>query len=416
MREEYKDVIIKHFVTLMKECDVDVLAKLMVNKGVFTEKEKNEIFSTNDERHNKRVFFFKIQKKETRAFYILIDCLKETQQSSLADLLLPKRTGCKVFQKEQIFDVIPENIPDISSLNLHDDNSSIPLEVQVVPSNTFYDTDTYNKNIDFYNTRAKKRGRVLILNNIKFLNHKYRNGANVDHDNLKTLFNQMGGWDIEDYENKTAEEMEQILNTFSQNPTHVNYDIMFIIIMSHGDESANDTIIYGSDDKFLHALEVQNKFSNERCKSMRGKPKVFILSMCRGKNLDLTIQHDPNHFKTETDSISRMSESATSELFLQTLRSEEDVLVGYSTLLGFYSHRDYFRGSWYIEIMCEIFMNHAHDTAVDTLLSMIDNKLRKRMSEMQSMQTAELRNKGFKKLYLNPGIYCENGQVKKFHQ
>lgn len=45
MLEESKNLIIKNFLTLMKECDVEVLKNLMIEKSVFTEKELDDIFS-----------------------------------------------------------------------------------------------------------------------------------------------------------------------------------------------------------------------------------------------------------------------------------------------------------------------------------------------------------------------------------
>lgn len=45
MYEESKNIIIKNFLTLMKECDVNVLKSLMVEKSVFTQNELDIIFS-----------------------------------------------------------------------------------------------------------------------------------------------------------------------------------------------------------------------------------------------------------------------------------------------------------------------------------------------------------------------------------
>lgn len=44
MLEESRNLIIKNFLTLMRECDVGVLKNLMVEKAVFTQKELDNIF------------------------------------------------------------------------------------------------------------------------------------------------------------------------------------------------------------------------------------------------------------------------------------------------------------------------------------------------------------------------------------
>jgi caspase-like apoptosis-related cysteine protease len=53
------------------------------------------------------------------------------------------------------------------------------------------------------------------------------------------------------------------------------------------------------------------------------------------------------------------------------LRSMSDILIGYSTLPGFASHRDVHLGTWYINAVCEVFMEHACDTDVEDMLKMV---------------------------------------------
>jgi hypothetical protein len=53
------------------------------------------------------------------------------------------------------------------------------------------------------------------------------------------------------------------------------------------------------------------------------------------------------------------------------LRSMSDILIGYSTLPGFKSHRDVYLGTWYIQAVCEVFMEHACDTDVEDMLKMV---------------------------------------------
>lgn len=84
-----------------------------------------------------------------------------------------------------------------------------PLIVSVTPSTEFHDTRDRNSHLEFYHTRSKKRGRVLILNNYEFADadpkHRFRNGADKDNENLVNLFRQMGGWEIEHHNNLPAE-------------------------------------------------------------------------------------------------------------------------------------------------------------------------------------------------------------------
>lgn len=91
-----------------------------------------------------------------------------------------------------------------------------------------------------------------------------------------------------------------------------------------------------------------------------------------------------------------------------------DLLVCHPSADGFRAHRDRQRGSWYLELICKVFMEHAHDTDVQTMLKLVENDLQKRISEIQTKQTSSVTDKAFRICYLNPGIYEEDGQIKQF--
>lgn len=100
-------------------------------------------------------------------------------------------------------------------------------------------------------------------------------------------------------------------------------------------------------------------------------------------------------------------------------RKFADMLIAYSTVpgkfqlfhtslnytdlsLGFVSHRDPQTGTWYIQTICEVFMEHAHDTDVESMLKMVDAKLAKLVANSNSRQTTSYENRGFKNCYLHP--------------
>lgn len=411
MNQECKDVINDNFVKLMKNCNVQVLTKPLIKKGVFREFETNQIFSTDDAKHNKRIFFFTLQKKEN-SWIPFLEALRETNQNSIVSML--HRRGATVFNEIMNSpDTEDRPLPDLSKLNLPINDTTDTLKVKVTLSSSFIDTYEHNGTVGFYTSRSKKRGRCLIINNYEFNNkdHPYRNGALVDQENLKSLFNQMGGWDLDCHSNKTASQMNMIIKNFANYNNNHMYDICFIILMSHGGERCNETVIYGTDanvdDNYIFVSSIRKLFSNENCVFWRGKPKILLFPVCRGAERHIPIKHEQ---RTEIDG----ALTSTSTPPLINLRSDEDMLIGFSTLLGYKSHRDYHRGTWYIELLCKNIMNHAHDHSINDIMLMVDEGFRLRISEICTMQTSEIVNIGFKKLYLHPGLYCENGIVKKY--
>lgn len=123
----------------------------------------------------------------------------------------------------------------------------------------------------------------------------------------------------------------------------------------------------------------------------------------RGSNLQLR----PN---IETDSIPRV-----------VPRLISDMLVAYSTvpgkiykstfrssflnyfITGFASHRNVLHGTWYIQAICKVFMEHAHDTDVESLLKMVDCAL-STLSNSGSKQTSSFENRGFKTCFFHPQL------------
>lgn len=53
------------------------------------------------------------------------------------------------------------------------------------------------------------------------------------------------------------------------------------------------------------------------------------------------------------------------------LHSIYDILIGYSTLPGYASHRNVYLGTWYIQAVCEVFMERACDTDVEDMLKLV---------------------------------------------
>lgn len=176
--------------------------------------------------------------------------------------------------EEEVF-VVPTS-PIVKSVH-----NFIPLTIKVKKSEKFYDTTEHNKSY-FYRTRSKRRGRVLIINNYDFndTNQEYRNGAQVDEENLLQLFNQLH-FVIEYQSNKTAEQMKMIIKDFATYSAEKVADICFVIIMSHGTDGMGDSIIFGSDGREINTCWIEDQFNNRNCKLFENRPKIILYQMCR---------------------------------------------------------------------------------------------------------------------------------------
>lgn len=83
-----------------------------------------------------------------------------------------------------------------------------------------------------------------------------------------------------------------------------------------------------------------------------------------------------------------------------------DMKICYSTVSGYNAFRDPVEGSWYVQIMCQVFAEHAHDTHLEDLLKIVGELMNLKRTEGDHLQTVSNEDRGFNKnLYFNPGFF-----------
>lgn len=103
----------------------------------------------------------------------------------------------------------------------------------------------------------------------------------------------------------------------------------------------------------------------------------------------------------------------------------EDMLIAYATVPGYVANRNLFRGTWFIESICQVFMNMAHDTDIREMLDEVSDQMRYYESEYGTKQSCSYEvgrpvhifkwtsfsfafrfkvRHFYKKLFFNPGI------------
>lgn len=92
----------------------------------------------------------------------------------------------------------------------------------------------------------------------------------------------------------------------------------------------------------------------------------------------------------------------------------EDFLIAYATIPGFVANRNIYRGTWFIEILCLVFMEHSKNHSVRDMLDIVSQWLSNRESELSSKQSCsyEVRHL-YKKIYFNPGFVVEKSEDNK---
>ncbi|XP_071054131.1 caspase Dronc-like [Onthophagus taurus] len=271
-----------------------------------------------------------------------------------------------------------------SSSSRHQSDSKDTLKIKVKKTGLYKNGS--DSKVPTYNTQSlKDRGKLLLINNINFeMEGRTRNGSKVDQENIVELFTQLG-FSIVQEKNKTKSEIESIIKSFASNQDLEKYDMCVTIVMSHGGTIDGQTVIETIDGQSLSTKWIVEQFYGSRCEGMIDKPKIFIFQCCRNP-IEIDVKIDSQIYSCPVLQQGKI----------------RDVLICYSTLPGFSAHRDTISGSWYINDLCRIFMDHAHDTDVEGLLKMVDQKLSNHGIDGSDLQTSTYESLGFKVCYLNP--------------
>uniref|UniRef100_A0A3P9N1K6 Caspase-6 n=1 Tax=Poecilia reticulata TaxID=8081 RepID=A0A3P9N1K6_POERE len=217
-----------------------------------------------------------------------------------------------------------------------------------------------------YTMTRKRRGVALIFNQERFfwrLGLNSRSGTNADRHNLERRLLELN-FDVRSYNDyKLVEVLEKIHEAAEGD--HSDADCFLLAFLSHGE---NDHV-YAYDGK-ISIQDITAMFRGNKCRSLVGKPKIFIVQACRGE------QHDvPVTPCDVVDSDAMTNETVVDACAIQTLPSGADFIMCYSVAEGFYSHRETINGSWYIQDLCELLRTYGGSLEFTELLTLVNRKV-----------------------------------------
>lgn len=202
-----------------------------------------------------------------------------------------------------------------------------------------------------------KRGKCYIFNHKVFASHtnlNVRNGTDVDAARLYGRFRDLG-FDTKVFANLTVREVTDKLKEAGKDD-HSDSSCFVCCILSHGEYG----ILYASDGKY-RTEDVFAPFRGDVCPTLVGKPKLFFIQACQGDKLDSGVNVT---CKESIDSASQFK-----------IPTHADFLIVYSTVPGFYSWRNTTHGSWFIQALCTVLQEHAKDTDILNLLTIVNRKV-----------------------------------------
>uniref|UniRef100_A0A8D1JXM9 Caspase-6 n=1 Tax=Sus scrofa TaxID=9823 RepID=A0A8D1JXM9_PIG len=221
-----------------------------------------------------------------------------------------------------------------------------------------------------YKMDHKRRGVALIFNHERFFWHltlPERRGTSADRDNLKRR-----------YQLDFYTEIITILFSFllwgafiASTASHVDADCFLCVFLSHGEGNH----IYAYDAK-IEIQTLTGLFKGDKCQSLVGKPKIFIIQACRGNQHDVPVLplDVVDHQTDKLDANLTQVDAAS----VYTLPAGADFLMCYSVAEGYYSHRETVNGSWYIQDLCEMLGKFGSSLEFTELLTLVNRKVSQR--------------------------------------
>ncbi|XP_044537144.1 caspase-3-like [Gracilinanus agilis] len=210
--------------------------------------------------------------------------------------------------------------------------------------------------LDRYKMDYPEMGLCVIINNKDFDKDTEllsRDGTEKDAANLKDIFKSLK-YEVRDKNNLTCKEIINYLKSVSRED-HSQRSSFVCVILSHGEEG----VIFGTDGS-VELKSLTCFFRGDKCRSLTGKPKLFIIQACQGTELDSGVQTDSG---TDED------------VACQKIPVEADFLYAYSTVPGYYSWRNSKDGSWFIQALCAVLKQYAHKLEIMQLLTQVNRKV-----------------------------------------
>ncbi|XP_077971886.1 cell death protein 3-like [Styela clava] len=229
--------------------------------------------------------------------------------------------------------------------------------------------------------------------------------------------------------------------------------------MSHGrtDEDGRLDVLVGNDDSTVNVNELVGSFKSDRNPHLEHTPVMMFFQMCRGsladrrgdhykrvqqhgvrssvrndttdsndddqwlRNVLSTILPDgifiglQNQDDEDVADANPVGPSETvnvpDETGSEHIGNEPNMLISFSTMEGYKSFRNEGEGSWFIQAICDVFREHAHDEDIIALMKRVHIKVNGRVARSSSRQLDGCRvcsrtthSFGDKKLYLFPGL------------
>uniref|UniRef100_A0A6Q2XPI4 Caspase 9, apoptosis-related cysteine peptidase n=1 Tax=Esox lucius TaxID=8010 RepID=A0A6Q2XPI4_ESOLU len=385
MEKKHRNILQCNRVNLVKALDPSDMFDRLLSKRIFTQDMIDEIKSSGTRRDQVRQLVQDLETRGNQAFPAFIECLHETGQHNLADILLGGEPQIRPLpiQSRPIVRPLPVcDVDVVRRFTAPDMENGKPRSTERVRRDS----------IQSYKMDASPCGHCLIINNVDFeplSELSNRTGSNIDCDKLERRFKSLNFIVLVKKNLKKKQIMQELLALSEKD--HSQFDCCVVIMLSHGTEVSHSRFpgaVHGVDGPSVPVQLITNYLNGKNCPSLQGKPKLFFIQACGGGDKDTGFEVSPDEascimggpddesdampLSSSSDSLSTPSDELDARA---TLPTPSDILVSYSTFPGYVSWRDPWAGSWYVETLDKILEVNAANLDLATMLMLVNNEV-----------------------------------------
>ncbi|NXT21450.1 CASP1 protein, partial [Syrrhaptes paradoxus] len=247
--------------------------------------------------------------------------------------------------------------------------------------------------------REMRTRRALLICNIQFEHLSCRNGAEVDVEGMTKLLEGLG-YVVDVHRNLTSEEMAVVMKDFADRKEHCTSDSTFLVFMSHGVRAGLCGTKSRDETTDILSLDtIYEKFNNEHCRALLGKPKVVIIQSCRGGKVGSVMVSDSADPAKPTPSSAHKIPAGLEDDAVCEVHLESDFATLHSSTPDTVSWRCPVTGSLFIQRLIEQFRNHACNKDLQEIFRKVQHSFEKFPRQLPAQERTTM----LRKFYLFPG-------------
>uniref|UniRef100_W5UJ92 Caspase-9 n=1 Tax=Ictalurus punctatus TaxID=7998 RepID=W5UJ92_ICTPU len=408
MDHRHREILRQKRRDLVESLDPSDVYDGLLSRGIFTGDMIDEIKvrgrekSSGTRRSQARQLVSDLETRGNRAFPAFLECLRETGQHTLAELLesgdsAPVSVPVPLPVQPAVIPLpVPRNPKKPGRADAPE--KLLPLKPTTLPIGSPKDETEIPRtprprsdSIQSYKMDASPCGVCLIINNVEFdagTELKNRTGSDIDSEKLERRFRSLN-FHVIVKRNLKCKHIRHELSVLAK-MDHSEYDCCVVVILSHGTEASHNRFpgaVHGVDGPSVPVQIITNYLTGQNCPSLQGKPKLFFIQACGGGEKDTgfevspeEVQHTAVRLDEQADAIPTSSSSDSLSLSDEpdaraSLPTPSDILVSYSTFPGYVSWRDTNTGSWYVETLDCVLETNAATDDLATMLILLNHEV-----------------------------------------